>query len=174
MCDNEPAAASVVITAPMRGSVVSIDVVRGVEVISSQQVAMLEAMKIHHVIEAQTSGTVTDIVVVVDDVVDENDALVILVCADHTVEEIALASEVDLDAPHADLDEVRARHVRGRTSRALKQSPSGVKSPAGPRGKMLRTCAIPAALSNTALWRPPCSAVVDHSMTSWAKPRRTA
>ena len=113
MHDNESEAQSVVITAPMRGSVVSIDVVAGAEVRSGQQVAVLEAMKMHHVVEAQTAGTVTDIAVAVDDVVDENDALVILASTDHVAEIVEAAVEVDLEAPRADLDEVRARHVRG-------------------------------------------------------------
>ena len=109
----EPPRGTVVITAPMRASVVSIDVVAGAEVRSGQQVAVLEAMKMHHVVEAHASGTVTDIAVAVDDVVDENDALVILASADHVAEKVETKTEVDLDAPRADLDEVRARHARG-------------------------------------------------------------
>ena len=97
----------------MRGSVISIDVALGADLRPGQQVAVLEAMKMHHVIEAQWSGTVTDIAVAVDDVVDEDDALVTLVCTDHIVEEVALATEKDPDAARADLDEVRARHARG-------------------------------------------------------------
>ena len=109
----EPPDGSVIITAPMRGSVISIDVALGADLRPGQQVAVLEAMKMHHVIEAQWSGTVTDIAVAVDDVVDEDDALVTLVCTDHIVEEVALATEMDPDATRADLDEVQARHGRG-------------------------------------------------------------
>lgn len=113
MQDNESETGSVVITAPMRGSVVSIDVVTGAEVRSGQQVAVLEAMKMHHIVEAQSAGTVTNIAVAIDDVVDENDTLVVLASTDQVAEKIETASAVDLDAPRADLDEVRARHERG-------------------------------------------------------------
>ncbi len=104
---------TVVITAPMRASVVSIDVAPGADIRPGQQVAVLEAMKMHHVVEAHASGTVTDIPVAVDDVVDENDALVILASVDHAAEAIQSSSTMDLHAPRADLDEVRARHARG-------------------------------------------------------------
>ena len=109
----DPPPGSVVIKAPMRASVVSIEVTAGVSVRPGQAVVVLEAMKMHHVVESHASGTVTDISVAVDDVVDEDDALLIVALSDEPAEQHDEAIEVDLDAPRADLDEVNARHARG-------------------------------------------------------------
>ncbi|MCZ6894357.1 MAG: hypothetical protein O7H40_09965 [Gammaproteobacteria bacterium] len=109
----DPPPGSVVIKAPMRASVVSIEVTAGVSVRPGQTVVVLEAMKMHHVVESHASGTVTDITVAVDDVVDEDDALLIVALSDEPAEQHDEAIEVDLDAPRADLDEVNARHARG-------------------------------------------------------------
>ncbi len=98
------------ITAPMAASVISIDVEPGAVITRGQQIAVLEAMKMQHIIEADVSGTVASIAVAVDDVVDENDVL-ILVTDDGTSDAAErTVAAIDLEASRADLDEVRARH----------------------------------------------------------------
>ena len=94
----------------MAASVISIDVEPGVFVTRGQQVAVLEAMKMHHVIEADFGGTVSSIAVKVDDVVNENDVLILIENVDHgnAVQRTTVA--IDLEAGRADLDEVIARH----------------------------------------------------------------
>ena len=109
----DPPPGSVIIKAPMRASVISIEVTTGTSVRPGQTVVVLEAMKMHHVVESQTSGIVTDITIAVDDVVDEDDALLIVALSDEAAEQHDEAIDVDLDAPRADLDDVNACHARG-------------------------------------------------------------
>lgn len=98
------------ITAPMAGSVISIDVESGETITQGQPVLVLEAMKMHHVIEAEVSGTVAEISVNIDDVVDEDDVLVLISEAQHSETFERATTTLDLDAKRSDLDEVRARH----------------------------------------------------------------
>ena len=98
------------ITAPMAASVISIDVEPGVVVRRGQQVVVLEAMKMHHVIEADVGGTVASIAVKVDDVVNENDVLILIEDADQGDAIQRSAAAIDIEASRADLDEVIARH----------------------------------------------------------------
>jgi acetyl-CoA carboxylase carboxyltransferase component len=98
------------ITAPMAGSVISIDVESGETITQGQPILVLEAMKMHHVIEAEVSGTVAEISVNVDDVVDEDDVLVLISEAQHSETFERATTALDLDAKRSDLDEVRARH----------------------------------------------------------------
>jgi acetyl-CoA carboxylase carboxyltransferase component len=94
----------------MAGSVISIDVESGETITQGQPVLVLEAMKMHHVIEAEVSGTVAEISVNVDDVVNEDDVLVLISEAEHSETFERVTTTLDLDAKRADLEEVRARH----------------------------------------------------------------
>jgi acetyl-CoA carboxylase carboxyltransferase component/biotin carboxyl carrier protein len=99
--------------APMRGSIISIDVEIGEIVSSGQQLGLLEAMKMHHEIIAMDSGVVCDILSEVGDVVDERDHLFYL---EPLANETAVAekrSSIDIEAGRADLEEVIERHDRG-------------------------------------------------------------
>ena len=98
------------ITAPMAGSVISIDVEPGETITQGQSIFVLEAMKMHHVIEAEVSGTVAEISVNVDDVVNEDDVLALISEAQHSETFERATTTLDLDAKRSDLDEVRARH----------------------------------------------------------------
>ncbi|MEM7403759.1 MAG: carboxyl transferase domain-containing protein [Pseudomonadota bacterium] len=101
------------IPAPMRGSVVELNVKPGAEVARGQIVATLEAMKMHHLIASPASGTVAHVLAEVGDTLDEGEPLLALHereadgAADHA--EVTL----DLDAPRADLTEVHERHAYG-------------------------------------------------------------
>jgi len=106
---NNPTA----ITAPLTGSVVSIDVEAGTTIRPGQQVAVLEAMKMHHVIEAEVSGTIASVAVAVDDVVNENDVLMLVTNAQRADIVDRTAAVIDINAPRSDLDEVRERHAFG-------------------------------------------------------------
>ena len=106
----------VAITAPMAASVVSIDVEAGTTVVAGQQLAVLEAMKMHHVIEAETGGTVASIAVRVDDVVDQDDVLMTVADIDGADRAITAEAGPDLDRIRPDLAEVFDRHALGRDS----------------------------------------------------------
>ena len=101
------------ITASMAASVISIDVEPGAVIQRGQQVAVLEAMKMHHVIEAEFGGTVASIAVKVDDVVNENDTLFLIDIIKNGDEIQRRATVIDPAASRADLDDVIARHAIG-------------------------------------------------------------
>ena len=99
------------VAAPMRASVISIDVSIGASVTRGQPLVILEAMKMHHVVAAAASGTISAILVQVGDVLDEGEALAFLVVDEHAKHAADTVIDIDLDAPRADLDEVRAAHA---------------------------------------------------------------
>ncbi len=99
------------VVAPMRGSVVSVEVDVGSRVARGTPVATLEAMKMHHVVEASVSGIVTGIAAAPGETLGEGEA-VVFVAADGSADSAGPGSRaIDLDAPRADLDEVVARHA---------------------------------------------------------------
>ena len=105
-----PPGASIV-PAPMRASVITVDVSLGARVTRGQPLAVLEAMKMHHVVAAAASGTITTILVQVGDVLDEGEALAFYVIDEHAEHSAAIVIDIDVNAPRADLDEVRAAHA---------------------------------------------------------------
>ncbi len=103
----------VAISAPMQGTIISIDVKEGELVHKGRPVAVMEAMKMEHVIHAHTSGVVRRVEVMQGDAVFEGHALAL-------VEEIEVeatvtdeAQTVDLDYVRPDLAEVYQRHEIG-------------------------------------------------------------
>lgn len=101
---------SVPATAPLRATVVGIDVVRGAQIRKGQQVAVLEAMKMQHVIVAPASGEVCVVAAHPGETVTAGQALVyILPLADdcHQSEDLV---EMDLDGIRPDLQAVIDRH----------------------------------------------------------------
>jgi acetyl-CoA carboxylase carboxyltransferase component len=94
----------------MAASVVSIDIETGDTITQGQQVAVLEAMKMHHIIEAEVSGTVAEIKIQVDDVVNEDDVLILISEASQSGNFERATATLDLDGERVDLDEVLARH----------------------------------------------------------------
>jgi len=99
------------VVAPMRGSVVSIDVEVGSRVTRGTPVVTLEAMKMHHLVEAPASGIVTGLAAAPGETLGEGEALVFMRLDGGGDLAGAASREIDLDAPRADLDEVRARHA---------------------------------------------------------------
>ncbi|HET9447826.1 MAG TPA: carboxyl transferase domain-containing protein [Steroidobacteraceae bacterium] len=101
-----------VLKAPMQGTIVAVDVKAGDEVRKGQQVAVMESMKMEHVIEAAESGQVLEIMVKEGDAVLEGAPLFALRASDveHAREEVA--ASVDLDHIRRDLAEVQARKRR--------------------------------------------------------------
>jgi acetyl/propionyl-CoA carboxylase alpha subunit len=67
-----------VVTAPLRGAVVSIVVTPGQEVSAGDELAVLEAMKMEHVVTAPAAGTVTSVAASVGEVVDIGRPLAVL------------------------------------------------------------------------------------------------
>jgi acetyl/propionyl-CoA carboxylase alpha subunit/acetyl-CoA carboxylase carboxyltransferase component len=98
------------VPAPIQGTIVSIDIGDGDRVRKGQQLLIMEAMKMEHVIEADRNGIVRQVAVTVGDTIYEGHPLVFIEDAEvdgHAVEE---ATEINLDLIRPDLAEVYQRH----------------------------------------------------------------
>src|SRR5271154_5735565 len=104
---------TVAIEAPMQGTIVSVDVSEGDRVHRGQQLFVMEAMKMEHVIAADKSGIVRRITVAKGDAIFEGHPLAFIEEADVKTADTAAAEEVDLDRVRPDLAEVVERHALG-------------------------------------------------------------
>ncbi|MCY3932856.1 MAG: carbamoyl-phosphate synthase large subunit [Acidobacteria bacterium] len=98
------------IAAPIQGTIVSIDVEEGEEVLRGQQVAVIEAMKMEHVLRSDTSGTVLRVTMAVGDTIREGYPLVLVEGAEGG-EAADAAIEIDPDYIRPDLEENIRRHA---------------------------------------------------------------
>lgn len=103
-------AGAVGVSAPLRGTLVALEVAEGDTVRPGQAVAVLEAMKMQHVVTAGEGGTVRRLPYALGAVVETGAPLAFVVPAE--TGELAAADEaIDLDLIRADLAEVRARYA---------------------------------------------------------------
>jgi acetyl/propionyl-CoA carboxylase alpha subunit len=102
---------TVAVKAPIQGTIVTIDVRDGDLVRQGQQLLVMEAMKMEHVIQATTSGIVRQIAVGKGDTIFEGHPLVFLEEAEVTTQEAATTEQIDLDFIRPDLAEVHHRHA---------------------------------------------------------------
>jgi acetyl/propionyl-CoA carboxylase alpha subunit/acetyl-CoA carboxylase carboxyltransferase component len=99
------------VTAPMAGLVVSLDLTPGQEVRAGQTVAVLEAMKMEHVITAEFAGIVRRVDAARGDVLNPGQALLFIEPAEVAGGDAVEASAFDPDHIRPDLAEVIARHA---------------------------------------------------------------
>ncbi|WP_420392306.1 carboxyl transferase domain-containing protein [Acuticoccus sp.] len=100
------------LSSPIQGTIVSIDVAEGDGLVAGQQVAVVEAMKMEHVIRADRSGIVREVTMNAGDVVREGWPIVLLEEAELAASgDAAVADEIDLDHIRPDLQEVLDRHA---------------------------------------------------------------
>jgi acetyl/propionyl-CoA carboxylase alpha subunit/acetyl-CoA carboxylase carboxyltransferase component len=104
---------TVAVAAPMQGTIVSLDVAEGDKVHAGQQLFVMEAMKMEHVIRANVSGIVRQITVAKGDAIFEGHPLAFIEEADVGVAAAAESKEIDLDHIRDDLKEVQERHALG-------------------------------------------------------------
>jgi acetyl-CoA carboxylase carboxyltransferase component len=97
----------------MQGTIVSVDVGEGDLVREGQQLLVMDAMKMEHVITAPTGGLVLQIAVSVGDTVYEGHPLVFIEEAEVGDQVVGEAGEADLEAIRPDLAEVQKRHAFG-------------------------------------------------------------
>ncbi|HLZ69242.1 MAG TPA: carboxyl transferase domain-containing protein [Dehalococcoidia bacterium] len=103
---------TIAVRAPMQATVVSVDVQAGEPVRRGQQLLVLNAMKMEHVIQAPGPGIVQAIVVAPGDTLYEGDPLLYLEEREAEAGEADAAGQQDLDAIRPDLAEVlRQRQV---------------------------------------------------------------
>ena len=99
------------VSSPIQGTIVSIGVSAGDEVRAGQQLAVVEAMKMEHVIAAEHDGIVRQVTMVAGDVVREAYPIVFVEAAEVTGGVTAESEVIDLDHIRADLKENYDRHA---------------------------------------------------------------
>ena len=97
--------------APIQGTVVSVLVAEGDTVHAGQQVAVMEAMKMEHVIKATVSGIVRGVTVAEGDVIIEGHPLVYVEEADVGAGDLLADEAIDPDFIRGDLQEIIDRHA---------------------------------------------------------------
>ncbi len=103
-------AGTVGVSAPLRGTLVALEVAEGDTVRPGQAVAVLEAMKMQHVVTAGEGGTVRRLPYTLGAVVETGAPLAFVAPAE-TGELAADDEAIDLDLIRSDLAEVRARYA---------------------------------------------------------------
>jgi acetyl/propionyl-CoA carboxylase alpha subunit len=109
--DLEGPGGSAGLVAPIQGTIVSIDVAVGEEVREGQQVAVVEAMKMEHVITTTHSGIVRAVSMSVGDVVREGYPIVFIEEAEVTGGAVAAEPTLDLDFIRGALQELSERRA---------------------------------------------------------------
>jgi len=104
---------TVALAAPMHGALVGIEVAVGDVVKSGQPLAVLEAMKMQHVIKAEVGGVVRQLAASVGQVLAQGAPLLFIEPDAGGEAHVEDEVETDLDAIRADLQEVRQRHALG-------------------------------------------------------------
>ena len=123
------------LVAPIQGTIVSIDVKDGEEVAKNQPVAVIEAMKMEHVIVAPEAGVVREITMSAGDVVRENHPIVFVEERDDVKGGKAAdgGESVDLDFIRPDLQETLKRHAltqdENRPEAVAKRNARGYRMP---------------------------------------------
>ena len=101
------------VRAPMQALVVSVRAQVGQTVATGQTLVILEAMKMEHIVSAERSGIVKQVLARTDQMVAAGDPLVLLIAAEHVETPAQVSAEASLDHVRADLAEVIDRHAFG-------------------------------------------------------------
>ncbi|HEY91583.1 MAG TPA: carbamoyl-phosphate synthase large subunit [Dehalococcoidia bacterium] len=101
---------TVILEAPMQGTIVSIAVSDGDTVRKDQEILVMNAMKMEHVVRSPVSGTVRRIAVAVEDTIYEGHPLAFIEEREIDLTETEVQKDVDLDYIRPDLAEVVQRH----------------------------------------------------------------
>jgi len=99
------------IASPIQGMIVAINVAEGDEVRRGQEVAVIEAMKMEHVIVAPYGGIIRKLTMAVGDVVRQGFPIVFVQQTDVAGDIVRAAEERDLDHIRGDLQESIDRHA---------------------------------------------------------------
>ena len=110
----EGPAGTAALRAPLQGTVISLSATVGQTVRAGEAVLVMEAMKMEHVITAQTSGVVREIAVAQGETVFEDHPLAFIEPVEGLEGAGAAAEAIDLDHIRPDLAEVLDRQARTR------------------------------------------------------------
>ena len=116
VAEDEPASlvgpdGSVGVAAPIQGTIVQISVSEGDEIRVGQELMIMEAMKMEHVIKTDTPGVIKKINVAPGDIIVEGHPLIFVEEADVGDAIIDVQDAIDLDYIRPDLEEVYRRHA---------------------------------------------------------------
>ncbi|MBT3427792.1 MAG: carbamoyl-phosphate synthase large subunit [Gammaproteobacteria bacterium] len=101
------------ITAPLQGTIIEIHVNPGEEVHAGQELIIMDAMKMEHVITAPASGTVASLHAKSGDAVFENHLILAIKPGEVSTQAADLDDAIDLDFIRPDLQEAITRHSYG-------------------------------------------------------------
>jgi acetyl/propionyl-CoA carboxylase alpha subunit len=104
---------TVALRAPMQGTIVSVEANEGDMVTRGQQLVIMEAMKMEHVLAAPVSGILRRVVAAQSDTVAEGQPLIFIEEREVDAEVVTTRSELDLDVIRPDLAEALERHEIG-------------------------------------------------------------
>ena len=99
------------LSSPIQGTIVSVDVAIGEEVVEGQQVAVVEAMKMEHVIKSEHNGVVRDVTMAKGDVVREGYPIVYVEEAEISATRAQDVESIDPDYIRPDLELTYERHA---------------------------------------------------------------
>ena len=102
---------SVAVPAPLQGTIVAIDVREGDLVRPGQQIAVLESMKMEHLVTAPHGGRVTRVAAEAGVTLMQDEAILYLEPAEIDAHDVAEEEDVDLDHIRPDLAELIERHA---------------------------------------------------------------
>ncbi|MAW34260.1 MAG: carbamoyl-phosphate synthase large subunit [Proteobacteria bacterium] len=102
------------VLAPMRGSVMEIYVEKNQIVSKGDQLALLEAMKMHHEIKAPFSGRISEIFTTKASIVEESSLLFAIIPDQSKSDVNEVEAQISLEAERADLLEVEKSHNLGK------------------------------------------------------------
>ncbi|HEY2386385.1 MAG TPA: carboxyl transferase domain-containing protein [Candidatus Binatia bacterium] len=110
---HDDAPGTVSVRAPMQGTIVAVDVRAGDAVRPGATIAVLEAMKMEHVVASERGGRVRGVAIARGDTVFEGDVLATIEEGEIAGAATASAASADLGAVRPDLAEVVERHTVG-------------------------------------------------------------
>ena len=99
------------VPAPLQGTIVAIDVREGDLVRPGQQIAVLESMKMEHLVTAPHGGRVTKVAAEAGVTLMQDEAILYLEPAEIDAHDVAEEEDVDLDHIRPDLAELIERHA---------------------------------------------------------------
>ncbi|MBT1509147.1 carbamoyl-phosphate synthase large subunit [Bradyrhizobium sp. SRL28] len=102
---------SVAVPAPLQGTIVAIDVEEGDLVRPGQQIAVLESMKMEHLVTAPHGGRVTRVAAEAGVTLMQDEAILYLEPAEIDAHDLAEEEDFDLDHIRPDLAELIERHA---------------------------------------------------------------
>jgi len=102
---------SVAVPSPLQGTIVSIDVEEGDLVRPGQQIAVLESMKMEHLVTAPHGGRVTSVGAEAGETLMQDQVILYLEPAEIDAHDVAEEEDVDLDHIRPDLAELIERHA---------------------------------------------------------------